>query len=334
MVTIKDISKKCGVSAATVSKALNGYGDIGEETKRKVLLAAKEMNYFPNAAARTLKKGHSKNIGIIFQDETDEEGGLTHEYFSVILNNAKKEAESKGYDITFINKNISGSYLEHARYRNFDGVLAVTAVFQSPELMELIQSGFPLVSIDYNYDSHTCILSDNVTGLYEITQYLVSLGHRKIAFIHGENTSVTKKRLSGYYRALEESNIRVPEYYIKEAIYHDAKSTAGATRELISLKDRPTAIIFPDDIAFLGGLSEIRRRQLRIPKDISCVGYDGIKLSQLMDPVLTTYHQDAEKMGMLGMRKLIEQIENPKTWAPEIISVTGSLWKGETVACC
>lgn len=334
MVTIKDISKKCGVSAATVSKALNGYGDIGEETKRKVLLAAKEMNYFPNAAARTLKKGHSKNIGIIFQDETDEEGGLTHEYFSVILNNAKKEAESKGYDITFINKNISGSYLEHARYRNFDGVLAVTAVFQSPELMELIQSGFPLVSIDYNYDSHTCILSDNVTGLYEITQYLVSLGHRKIAFIHGENTSVTKKRLSGYYRALEESNIRVPEYYIKEAIYHDAKSTAGATRELISLKDRPTAIIFPDDIAFLGGLSEIRRRQLRIPKDISCVGYDGIKLSQLMDPVLTTYHQDAEKMGMFGMRKLIEQIENPKTWAPEIISVTGSLWKGETVACC
>lgn len=332
MVTIKDISKKCGVSAATVSKALNGYGDIGEETKKKVLEAASEMNYFPNAAARTLKKGHSKNIGIIFQDETDEQGGLTHEYFSVILNNAKIEAESKGYDITFINKNIAGSYLEHAKYRNFDGVLAVTAVFQSPELLELVHSGFPLVSIDYNYDSHTCILSDNVTGLYEITQYLISMGHRKIAFIHGEDTSVTRKRLSGYYRALEESNISVPESYVKAAIYHDPKATAKVTKELISMEDRPTAIIFPDDIAYLGGLSEIRKRQLKIPDDISCIGYDGIKLSKLIEPVLTTYHQDAEKMGMLGMRKLIEEIENPRTWAPESINVTGSLWIGGTVA--
>lgn len=331
MVTIKDISKKCGVSAATVSKALNGYGDVGEETKKIIIKTAQEMNYFPNAAARTLKKGHSNNIGIIFQDETDEQGGLTHEYFSVILNNAKIEAESSGYDITFINKNVQGSFLEHARYRNFDGVLAVTAVFQSPELSELVKSGFPLVSIDYNYDSHTCIVSDNVIGLYEMTQYFISMGHRKIAFIHGEDTSVTQKRISGFYRALNEANIEVPDYFVKEACYHDPASTERRTEELLKLHDRPTAIIFPDDIAYLGGLTAIGKRQLRVPDDISVAGYDGIKLSQLMQPQLCTYHQDAERIGRIGMRKLIEQIEDPKIWVPEMIKVTGSLWTGETV---
>lgn len=121
MATIKDISKRCGVSPATVSKALNGYGDISEETKQKILAAATELHYTPNAAARQLKTNTSHNIGVVFVDQTG--SGLAHEYFSQILDSAKEEAEKRGYDITFISENVGyGSYLEHCRYRNCDEI--------------------------------------------------------------------------------------------------------------------------------------------------------------------------------------------------------------------
>ena len=104
MVTIKDISKQCGVSPATVSKALNGYGDISSETAEMIRRTAQEMHYMPNAAARQLKTNMSHNIGVLFVDDTM--SGLTHEYFSAILNSAKEEAERLGYDITFISRNV------------------------------------------------------------------------------------------------------------------------------------------------------------------------------------------------------------------------------------
>ena len=104
MVTIKDISKQCGVSPATVSKALNGYGDISTETAEMIRKTAQEMHYMPNAAARQLKTNMSHNIGVLFVDDTM--SGLTHEYFSAILNSAKEEAERLGYDITFISRTV------------------------------------------------------------------------------------------------------------------------------------------------------------------------------------------------------------------------------------
>ena len=331
MVTIKDISRECGVSPATVSKALNGYGDVKKETMEKVLAAAKRLNYMPNAAARALKTSTSHSIGVIFQDDTDREGGLTHEYFSVILNNAKKEAESRGYDITFINRNFSDSYLEHCRYRNFDGVLVVCADFSAKDMMDLVQSSFPLVSIDFSYDSHSNVMSDNVTGGYELTKYLISMGHKRIAFIHGEPTSVTRKRLTGFYRALEEANITIPDEYVVEGVYHDPRSAGRQTRKLLGLKERPTAIMYSDDISFLGGRTEIQRHGLSIPEDISVVGYDGINLASMLRPQLTTYKQNAKEIGRLSMEKLIDQIENEKTCERESIKVTGSMFYGQTV---
>ena len=124
MVTIKDISKRCGVSPATVSKALNGYDEISPETVELVKQTARELHYMPNAAARLLKTNISNNIGVLFIDESM--CGLTHEFFSHILNSVKEEAEANGYDITFISNNIGKrkmTYLEHCRYRNCDGVV-------------------------------------------------------------------------------------------------------------------------------------------------------------------------------------------------------------------
>lgn len=125
MVSMKDIAQACGVSVASVSKALNNHTDIGEETRQLIRRTAKEMGYFPNSVARTLKTNRSYNLGVLFVDEAN--SGLTHDYFAGVLESFKETAERNDYDITFVNRNKERrrqmTYLEHARYRGFDGVV-------------------------------------------------------------------------------------------------------------------------------------------------------------------------------------------------------------------
>ena len=332
MVTIKDISKKCGVSPATVSKALNGYDDISEETVKLVRQTASELNYTPNAAARLLKTSTSHNIGVLFVDDTM--SGLTHEYFSYILNSVKEEAEKNGYDITFISQTLGKrkmSFLQHCLYRNCDGVVIASVNFESRAVHELVSSDVPVVTIDYAFDNVSSVMSDNVEGSYGLTSYLLDKGHRRIAFIHGEMTSVTNKRLVGYNRAMKERGVSVPSGYLAEGRYHDTESVRKATAQLMDLDVPPTAIMFPDDISFLGGQAELQSRGLRIPEDISVCGYDGINLAGLLRPALTTWHQDADRIGKAAVQKLIETIEHRSTCAAEQIMVSGQLVCGSSV---
>jgi LacI family transcriptional regulator len=332
IVTIKDISKKCGVSSATVSKALNGYRDIGEGTAEFIRRAAKEMGYFPNATARALKTNRSNNLGVLFIDEM--QSGLAHEYFSSVLNSLKVEAERLGFDITFISQNIGESkmsYLEHCKYRNCDGVVIASVNFDDPSVIELVKSDIPTVTIDHVFDNRTAILSDNIRSIYDLVSYIYNCGHEKIAFIHGEKTSVTQKRLASFYRTCDELGICVPDEYVKPALYHDPKSSGLATRELLALNNRPTCIMYPDDFSFIGGRNEIERSGLSIPDDISVVGYDGIYLSQVLRPRLTTWRQDTETIGRTAAAKLIEAIENPKGTILQQVVIPGELLEGGTV---
>jgi LacI family transcriptional regulator len=189
----------------------------------------------------------------------------------------------------------------------------------------------PTVTIDHLYNNRTAILSDNAKGLGEIVNYLYEQGHRKIAFIHGEDTTVTKERMASFHKACQNLNLTIPEHYIKEALYHIPKYSGLATRELLKLKDRPTVIIYPDDYSFMGGLTEIEKHKLKIPEDISVVGYDGIYLSRILRPILTTYVQDSEEIGKKASLKLIEMIEKPKTFIAEQIIINGHLQIGQTV---
>lgn len=332
MVTIKDISKKCGVSSATVSKALNGYRDIGEGTAELIRNAAKEMGYLPNATARALKTNRSNNIGVLFIDKM--QSGLAHEYFSSVLNSLKVEAERLGFDITFISQNIGAlkmSYLEHCKYRNVDGVIIACVNFNDPSVIELVKSDIPIVTIDHIFDNCTAILSDNVNSIRELVNYIYGCGHRKIAMVHGEKTSVTDKRVAGFYMACEELGLRVPCDYIKPALYHDPDSSAEATRQLLALPDRPTCILFPDDFSFIGGRNELERQGLAIPEDISVTGFDGIYLSRVLRPGLTTWKQDTDSIGRKAAQMLIEAIKNPKASIAQQIIVPGQLVKGGTV---
>ncbi len=334
MASLKDISRVCGVSVATVSKALNGYADVGEETRAQIKRTAKEMGYLPNFSARALKTNRTHDIGVLFVDEAM--SGLTHDYFSSVLDSFKRTAEQRGYDITFINgcKERPGrmSYLEHSRYRGFDGVVLACIDFDDPEVSELLKSDIPVVTVDYLYNNRMAVISDNVKGMRELLLYIHSRGHRRIAYIHGADSAVTRSRLSSFYRTAEELGLEIPDQYILEAAYRDTEAAQAATGRLLDLPVPPTCILYPDDFAAFGGFNAIRERGLSIPGDISVAGYDGIPAAIWLEPRLTTVRQDTEKIGRASARKLIDLIERPKTTLIEQLVIPGSLEMGKTVA--
>ena len=333
MVSMKDISMACGVSVATVSKALNDHKDIGEETKAQIRRVAKELGYSPNAAAKSLKTNRTYNLGVLFADEAM--SGLTHDYFSYVLDSFKNTVEENGYDITFINcsKKRAGrmSYLEHSRYRGFDGVVIACVDFYDPEVEELVRSEIPVVTIDHLFHNRCAVISDNIKGMRDLVQFVYDMGHRKIAYIHGADSAVTQNRLSSFYRTCEELGIEVPAQYMGEAPYRDTRGTFEETEKLLDLKNPPTCILYPDDFAALGGINAIHARGMKIPEDISIAGYDGSRIARHFEPQLTTLKQDTKQIGSQAAEKLINLIERPKTTLVEQIIVTGEVIPGTSV---
>jgi LacI family transcriptional regulator len=332
MVKIKDIAKACNTSSATVSKALSNSSELSQATIDRIQQKAKEMGYVPNAYARALKLKRSYSIGVIFHDPTH--GGLRHEYFSTVIEALKTEAENAGYAITFLSRSDkmpSDSYLSLARYWNMDGVVIVSEDFTGPGLLELVRSSLPVVTIDYVYPECDAVLSDNEAGMEKLVDYIVSLGHTKIAFVHGEMTDVTKKRLEGYRAALLKHGIPYREEFVKEAFFHLPRTSGHATKELLALDDRPTCICYPDDVSMLGGLTALQEHGLTPGKDISVAGYDGVELSKLYRPRFTTYEQNAGELGSQAAKLLISEIENGSRKAPSIVTVEGKIQEGETV---
>lgn len=333
MASMKDISRECGVSIATVSKALNNHKDIGEETKEHIRRVAKEMGYFPNSSARALKTNRTYNIGVLFADEAL--SGLTHDYFANVLDSFKRTVEGRGYDITFLNasKNRKNrmTYLEHCRYRGYDGVVIACTDFTDPEVIELVRSNIPIVTIDYVFCNKSVIVSDNVSGMRDLVKYVYEQGHRKIAYIHGVDSAVTQSRLSSFYKTAEELGLDIPDEYVKEAAYRDTQGAGERTKELLELGNPPTCILYPDDFSSFGGINVIREKGLRIPEDISIAGYDGISMSRHIEPQLTTLIQNTEKIGAEAGRKLLSQIENPKATIVEQVLIGGTVCTGKTV---
>jgi len=332
MISMKDIARSCGVSVATVSKSLNGHRDIGEATRQRVLETAEKMGYMPNSAARALKTNRTYNLGILFVDLQN--SGFMHEYFASTLNSFRYEAERCGYDITFLSGNFgpeNAGYLQHALYRGVEGVAVICADFHSAQVQELIFSDIPVVTLDHAFNNRMAVLSDNMNGVESLVRYVYGKGHRRIAYIHGNDTAVTESRLTGFYRACEALQLHIPEEYVRSCEYHEPISCREATRELLALPERPTCILFSDDYAALGGITAIGEAGLRVPEDISIAGYDGIHLARTLSPRLTTWHQNTAELGRMAAARLIEKIEHPRTTPPEHLVLAGCLLEGESV---
>ena len=308
--TIKDLARHCGLSLSAVSKALNGYSDISEATRKAVMQAAKELDYHPNAHARALKSGRSYNLGVLFAD--DAHSGLLHPFFSVVLEHFKREAEACGYDITFISHRMGNgrmTYLDHCRYREVDGVCLACVHFEQPEIYELVDSDFPLVTIDRVFDNRVCVLSDNADGIKQLMHYVYYQGHRRIAFIHGPQSAVTDIRLNAFMDTARDLGLEVPPEYLGECTYVDRRSAYIAAQHMLALKERPTCIMASDDVTSGGVIEAIINSGLRMPDDVSVTGYDGIQYAKDAILQLTTVKQDAEAIGRESARQLIRLIE-------------------------
>lgn len=332
MVSLKDISVRCGVSVATVSKALNGHKDVSAATRERLVKAAKEMGYFPNSQARALKTNRTYNLGVMFLDEAD--SGLTHEFFAKVLNSFKIEAESSGYDITFINRNIGSrkmSTYEHCKYRNVDGVIIACTDFTSHDVFEVVNGDIPVVTIDHIFDCRSAIMSNNEKGMEQLVEYAADLGHREIAYIQGNKSAVAERRLAGFYKACMKEGISVYPERMLIGDYHNPDRTYELTKQLLRSDNRPTCIFMPDDYSAIGGLNAIKDMGLKVSDDISVIGYDGIAYSQLLSPKLTTYLQDTSRIGATAAKKLISLIENPQTTFTEVVTINGQILVGGSV---
>ena len=328
VVTLKDVAAACGVSPATVSRALNAQDENPSHHVRHIRHVAGSMGYRPNAAARALKTNRSDNIGILYEDV------MGHEYFSELIEGLRAGAEKRGYDLTFLSRHFedsAGVYVSQAQYRSLDGIIVVQANFESERIRALSGCGLPTVVIDSRLEGCGTVFSDNADGMEKLIRHLSALGHRRVAFIRGDEGAVTSLRLGGFYKGCAESGIRVTPEWILQARYRDPRSCEAALDRLLSGDVKPTCILFPDDFCCIWAVSALSARGIRVPEDISIAGYDGVEMGRLMKPSLTTYRQVAVKMADLAVQMLTEAIAAGQQSVSEIATASGTLVKGETV---
>lgn len=333
MVTIKDISKKSGFSITTVSKALNDYSDISFATKQKILNLSKEMGYIPNLSARSLVTQKSYTIGVIFEEITGV--GLQHPLFSKILESFKNICEQDGYDIMFLSKYTggqNGSYLQHSKRKQVEGIFVLCADFNSPEMIELYESDLPMVTIDYSDPRLLNITSNNEDGIIQAVRYLKDLGHQKIANIYGgENTYIGGYRKEYFEESMLKLELSIPLGYQVEGEFFSKEDGYKAMQNLLKLQDPPTAIFCASDMLAIGAMQAIQQAGKHVPNDFSIIGFDGIEIGQIIHPRLTTIKQDTRKIGNIAASQILQMIDEKKRKLKgETITVDTYLVTGET----
>lgn len=333
MVTIKDISKRSGYSISTVSKVINNYPDIPNSTREVIIKLMEEMRYVPNSTARSLKTSRSYTIGIIFEEVTQQ--GLQHPLFSKILESFKAVVEDKGYDILFLAKNMglqNGSYYEHSIRKQVDAILVLCADFNNPSMIELYESEFPIVVIDYNVENALTVTSNNESGAKLAIDHLVQLGHRNIAHIYGDpETFIGGIRKLAVEVALSQHGITLPQEYEFNGSKYSKDEGYEGMKELLELSTPPTAVFCASDLMAIGAIQAARDSGLRVPEDISVIGFDGIDIGQMITPRLTTVRQNTTLMGEIAAQSILDMVEQTENKRKaETVSVATELLAGES----
>ncbi|MNO17876.1 HTH-type transcriptional repressor PurR [compost metagenome] len=319
MITIYDIAKTTGFSPTTVSKVFNQYADVSEKTRRKILEAAEQMGYVPNAQARTLTTKRSWTIGVLYIESSG--AGLLHPYFGGVIEGFKKVATSKGYDLMFISKDIGGKkggYLEHCKIRGIDGVVVVLPDYTDPYFKELLDSNIPCVLLDQESDFKSTVSSDNIEGSKQAVEYLYGLGHRSIGHISGGSTFAGEQRLQGYLQAMEQLELTVrPEHIIQGSYDYTVESGQRAMEQLLSMEDLPTAVFVAGDNLAVGAMLAMKKYGLSVPEHMSIIGYDDIEMAKYLTPALTTIRQNTYALGSRAADMLICSIEGGSEAKPQ-----------------
>ncbi len=312
MSTIYEIAKIAGVSPTTVSKVINNYPDVSDKTRARIQKILNEENFLPNAQAQFLSTKRTWTLGIVYFEDLGV--GLNHPFFSAVLEAFKKQADKHGYSLLFGSKNDrlkNDTFLEYFKYRSVDGIAIICTDPNDKETLELIESDFPIVVIDMFNKNTSTVTSDNVEGCNLAINYLYDLGHRKIAHISGASYSdnwPSTIRKEGYIKAMNRLNLKILDGYIADGVNFDVSGGYKAMKDLLKLKERPTAVFASCDKIAIGAINAIKEVGLSIPEDISIIGFDDIELAKYITPKLTTIRQKCDEIGKTTVDLLVEQI--------------------------
>ena len=309
MVTIYDVAKATGFSAPTVSKALNGIGSLSEETRQKILEAAKKMGYEPNITARTLTTKKSYLIGVIY-DDTGMHKGFSHPLFSPLLDSFRDRVEAAGYDIIFLSRHFSMTYFSHANFRMIDGVIIINSATYSPtDYDDFIKNNLPRVSTNSVLEGICTVITTNEQGGADAAEYFVQNGHKKIAYISAPVNGISaapNERYVGFRNTLEKYGLFNPDYYELSTSW-DKENACEAFERLIKRHKDITAVFTTNDQLAFGVIKYANEHGLRVPEDISVIGFDDDYGAEYAG--LTTFRQNATEIGEIAAKMLLDQID-------------------------
>ncbi|MFX3617445.1 MAG: LacI family DNA-binding transcriptional regulator [Sporolactobacillus sp.] len=306
MNTIRDVARNAGVSPATVSRVLNNKGYVSEEKKDRIEKVIQEMGFEPNQVARGLAKKTSNTLALIVSD-------ITNPFFPELAKGAEHVAHSKGYSLLLGNTkgvdNEENDYINILMNKYIDGVIIATHDIDSQLLGQHTKMPMVILEMENNIENACTIKVDNLQGSIRATEHLISVGCKRIAHIYGPQYDQTaKERLAGYQKVIHEhaalEEIIVPgDFTIDGGI--------AAVGQLLSGHPQIDGLFVGNDLMAVGVMKELSRLHIRVPEDIAICGFDGIYLTKVVSPEITTIEQPIYQMGELAAEKLINRINNP-----------------------
>lgn len=307
-ITIKDIAKLANVSHTTVSRALNNSPLINEETKIKIKAIAEELNYVPNYSAKSLVLDRSYTIGVFFSSIVQ---GTSPSFFFQSIRGINSSIEEK-YNIVI--RGID-SYKEFSTINNkrFDGIILMSQCDSDNEFIYHVKKqNIPLIVLDREIEEKSLIniVSDDEEGSFSATECLIKNGHNDIGIIVGkEGFKSTRRRKEGFMKALIKYKIPINSDYIVNGDY-DMKSGYSSMKKLLDLPKRPTGVFCSNDDMAIGAIKAIFDSNLKVPEDISIVGFDDVEFSGYSTPALTTVKRPIEQISIIAGQKLIDTINS------------------------
>jgi DNA-binding LacI/PurR family transcriptional regulator len=291
--TIYDVARESGVSIATVSKVINNSGRISDRTKKKVFKKIKELNYQPNMMATALTGKRTQSIGLLIPD-------LANPFFAELARSIEDRGHELGYNLVICSTDYNPAkeieYIELLKRKKVDGIILASG-FEQLEKIEELNETLPIsvVARDFPSSFVNTVSFDDFHGGYKATSYLIELGHKKIAIIARDVWS-NRERLRGYENAIKEHNIKYSYdlEYIKESNVEWGKFM---TEKYLNSNNPPTAILACNDLLAAGAIQAVKEQGLKVPDDISVIGFDNTIISTITDPPLTTIAQPMQGMG-------------------------------------
>jgi len=328
-VTMQDVARKAGVSAATVSRVLNGSDKVVEKTRQRVLQACEELDYTLNPTAQKLRLGRTDSICVILPF-------LTLPSIVERLRGVQQALLESNYDL--IPFSVGTPEMRDARLTSLsnkartDGLLIISLPINDEQAERLLHNQMPAVLIDSDHADFNRVNVDDVKGGMIATRHLIELGHKKIAFISSylENPlqfSSTINRYHGYCQALQEVGIPVEPRYQREG-EHGRREAEEMAVDLLQKPDPPTAIFASSDTKAVGVLDAARKLNLKVPDELSVIGYDNIRDAGYLH--LTTIQQPLYKSGLIGAKKLLEIVDRSSGAPEEIILPVELVVRGTT----